>query len=96
MSRPDPSVVTLDQLRVSPNPARTVAQATFALQKAGQVTVKVFDAKGQLVAAPLQGKVFAPGAHSLDIDVEDMAVGIYFVNFEAQGFKRTLRLGVIH
>lgn len=96
VSRPDPNVVTLNQLRLSPNPARSIAQATFALEKAGKVSIQVFDAKGQRVAMPLQGKVFVPGTHSIGIDVEDMPVGIYFVNFEAQGFKRTLRLGVIH
>lgn len=93
--REEPSV-QLDGLRLSPNPARAMARADFSLANPGLVSVQIFDAKGQLVARPAQGKAFAPGQHSLNIDVEDMPAGIYFVNFEAQGFKRTLRLGVIH
>jgi photosystem II stability/assembly factor-like uncharacterized protein len=96
VDRPDPKVTELSDLRLAPNPARTHTQASFALQKASAVRIRVYNSQGQLVAAPLSGKTFPPGAHSLAVDVADMAVGIYFVNFEAQGFKRTLRLGVIH
>lgn len=68
----------LNSVDVYPNPANTTAYVTINLASAQQVSVSVYNSTGQLVSA--QMKNLAAGASSFQVDVTNLASGIYFVN----------------
>ena len=66
-----------------PNPFNNRSVVSFTLEKAGNVSLKVFDVTGrevrELQATPLQA-----GYHEVVWNAEDMASGVYFVRLELQ------------
>jgi predicted acyltransferase (DUF342 family) len=79
-----------------PNPFNPSTTITFALPNAGDVSLKVYNLRGQLVATLHQGAM-AAGRHQILWDGKDargqqVATGVYVYRLEADGFVATKKL----
>lgn len=75
-----PSGFTLGQNYPNPfNPSTTVP---FALQQASEVSVKVYDLQGRLVATVAEGH-FPAGEHTVRFNANTLASGVYVYRLEA-------------
>ncbi|UPT67225.1 MAG: T9SS type A sorting domain-containing protein [Sphingobacteriales bacterium JAD_PAG50586_3] len=66
-------------ITVYPNPASGFAQLTFTLTDAANISASLVNVMGQKVAA-INGGNFAPGTHTVNLDINGLATGVYFVN----------------
>jgi hypothetical protein len=77
----------IDTMNVWPNPACGKAQVSYTLRKAGNVTVKLYDASGRLARQVPTGG-FRRGKNTTTFDATKLARGVYFVKVEgASNFK---------
>jgi hypothetical protein len=72
-----------------PNPFNPSTTMMFALPKAGEVSLKIYNLRGQLVATLHQGAI-AAGRHQMVWDGRDargqqVATGVYVYRLEADG-----------
>jgi hypothetical protein len=81
-----------DEFTVYPNPAGTSTKVSFTVNTAGNVVVNVYDITGQLISS-YSNKVPA-GRNSLDINVENFASGVYFINAQIGADVKTQKLMV--
>jgi hypothetical protein len=65
-------------LRTSPNPFRTATSISFALPKAGNVSLKLYDVTGSLVMTLANGYADA-GSYSTQVNSTKLAHGIYLL-----------------
>jgi len=86
-------VVTTYQLEQNyPNPFNPSTNIAFALAKAGEVKLEIFNALGQKVATLVNGRVTA-GQHTVAWDARNVPSGIYFYKLEAGGaFSQTRKM----
>jgi hypothetical protein len=82
------------QLRAMPNPVRRGVQIRFVLPAASRARVTVLDVEGRLVATPLREAVYAPGEHTVALDVRLLRNGLYLCRLDAAGKRETVRLVV--
>lgn len=79
-----------------PNPFNPSTTITFAVPKAGEVTLGIYNLKGQLIRTLLSGRV-AAGHHRVvwdgaDTDGVRVASGVYVYRLEAEGFVAAKKL----
>ena len=79
-----------------PNPFNPSTTVSFALPQAGDVSLKIYNVRGQLVAT-LHDGAMAAGRHQMVWDGKDarganVASGIYVYRLEADGFNATKKL----
>ncbi len=70
--------------KVYPNPTVNVANVSFNLVDASDVTVEVFNSNGQSVYTAAQGKM-GVGTQSVSINTTEFAAGVYMVNVRSNG-----------
>src|SRR6185369_6636694 len=76
---PHPGVVPPRFLaRALPNPARGDGAIVYALAAEEDVTVRLFDPAGRVVATPLKGARQAAGEHRVQLRELGLAPGVYF------------------
>lgn len=80
----------------TPNPAIGRAKIGFSLPRAGDVKLRIYGLRGELVRTLADG-AFAPGTHSLAWDGRDdrgrpVATGTYFYRLEALGLSAVKRM----
>jgi hypothetical protein len=73
-----------DLFTVSPSPFNASTAISFKLQAASQVSLKIYDTAGRLVANLVEGWRDA-GEHSVRFDGSKLAAGVYLVRLEASG-----------
>ena len=78
---------------VFPNPFKTTTNVQLYLPRAGQVSVKVYNVAGQLVATLADGEMQA-GEHSIVFAPQRLAPGTYFISAVTAG-QRTARTVVL-
>ena len=79
-----------------PNPFNPVTRIAFRLPKAGEVTLCIYNIRGQLVKR-LCHEEFSAGVHQLEWDGtdendKDAASGIYFYRIQAADFVSTKKM----
>lgn len=74
-----------------PNPFNPVTHIRFALPRAGQVSVEVFNTLGQRVATLLNG-VRAAGEHELTFDGANLPSGLYFYRMVTADFAQVRKM----
>jgi|GEM_PF-2297017 len=92
----DEYVVTGSTLRLSqnvPNPASTVTRFTYNLASAGAMTAEVFTLTGEKVMTVANGHMGA-GEHTLDVNVANLANGVYTVRLTANNSSVTRMMTV--
>lgn len=80
----------IDELSVYPNPAGMTTKVSFSVSKPANVTLNILDIRGQLVAS-FSNTVLA-GRSSVDINVENFASGVYFINAQIGDDVKTQKL----
>jgi len=69
--------VTVVSLGNAPNPFNPMTKIEFSLPKAGYATLRIFDARGRLVATPVDGMADA-GYNAVNWDGRGQPSGIYY------------------
>jgi len=77
-----------------PNPFNPATKITFALPKAGDAVVKVFNLLGQEIATLVNGKMNA-GYHEVTFDASRLASGVYLYSLSSGQFHATKKMLLI-
>ncbi len=88
-----PGVPTRVELAASPNPVTARTRISYALPKAGNVSLQVFDAAGRPVATLVNGKV-AAGRYNATWDASRVTNGVYFYTLTTDETSVTRKLTV--
>jgi hypothetical protein len=82
-----------DDFLLHPNPAELgSATASFTLQKAGPVSLRLLDQSGRLVRAVLTNQGQSAGPHQVPLPLQELSAGLYIVQLEAEGHVRVGKL----
>ena len=68
-------------ISLTPNPARNLSVLSFVTQQEGRVSITLYDAVGRLVENIID-RPMSTGNHSVNLDAQNLAAGIYFVRVE--------------
>jgi choice-of-anchor B domain-containing protein len=74
-----------------PNPFNPSTKFNFMLPKAGNISLKVYDAAGRLVETMFEGFRMA-GSYTADFDGSKLSSGIYLYSLETEGFRQTRKM----
>ncbi len=74
-----------------PNPFNPTTQTSFALPKAGEVSLRIFNLLGQEVVTLVHGMRSA-GMHAVTFDGSTLPSGIYFYRLQAGNFVQTQKM----
>ena len=77
-----------------PNPFNPATMIRFAVPRAGEVTVEVFDLRGHKVAQPFKGQLEAKD-HAINFNGEGLASGTYFYRVTGDGFSATEKMQLV-
>jgi len=88
----DPQVTEYSLLGATPNPSYGSASICFAVPELSLVELSIFDLAGHLVITAAQGE-YSQGVHQ--IQLEELAPGIYFCRMISGKFTTTQRFVVI-
>ncbi|MEA3311368.1 MAG: T9SS type A sorting domain-containing protein [candidate division WOR-3 bacterium] len=80
---------------VTPNPCADFTAIRFTLGHTTNVTLRVYDAAGNVAATLADGSRNA-GCHSVKWNTHDVASGIYFLKLTTPEFRATQKLLVLH
>jgi hypothetical protein len=75
-----------------PNPFNPGTTIRFDVTKSGPITLKVYNALGQLVATLIDAKPFAPGSYTVTWNAGPLASGVYLYQLEAGGVVETRKM----
>ena len=75
-----------------PNPFNPTTMINFTIPKLANVTLKVYDLKGQLVASLINGELKTEGNYTYEFDGSSLASGMYFYKIEAGSFSETRKM----
>ena len=81
-------------LSVFPNPFNNRSVVSFSLERAGEVSLKVYDVTGREVGSLVSGHL-SLGYHEVVWNAEGMASGVYFVRMEAGGLVQARKILLI-
>ncbi len=79
----------------TPNPSRSTVAIHFGTPRRTQVSLCLYDPTGRLVRDLLRREVDA-GLHEVFLDPKGMAAGVYFCRMQADDFRQTERLLMLH
>ncbi|MCI0691928.1 T9SS type A sorting domain-containing protein [candidate division KSB1 bacterium] len=93
VSQKNPGVIVADFYLEQnyPNPFNPSTSIAFALAKAGNVKLEIYNALGQKVATLINGRMSA-GQHKATWDARNVPSGIYFYKLEAGAFSQTKKM----
>lgn len=74
-----------------PNPFNPSTTIEFALDKAADVTLTVYNLAGQKVQTLVSGRQ-APGNYEIDFDASNLASGVYFYRLSSQNVELTKKM----
>ena len=77
-----------------PNPFNPVTNIKFSIPKDGNVSLKIYDITGKLVATYLDGYV-TKGLYNAEVDGTNLASGVYFYKLIANGLTDTKKMMLI-
>jgi hypothetical protein len=77
-----------------PNPAKGIAEFTYALPVAREVDLSVYNIQGQLVKRLVSGYK-TPGYHSIAFDASRLPAGVYLYRLSAGEFTKTRTMVVV-
>ncbi len=77
-----------------PNPFNPATKISFAVPKAGNVELKVYDILGREVAT-LVNEVKQPGIYNVDFNASNFASGIYFYTMKSGDFTAVKKMVLV-
>lgn len=85
----------LTTLHFAPNPVTRHATVSYALSKAGEISLRIFDLAGREVQTVTRGYKDA-GVYSVNVDTGNLANGTYFFVLDSPAGKVSSSLVVVH
>ncbi|HNV97924.1 MAG TPA: T9SS type A sorting domain-containing protein [Chitinophagales bacterium] len=85
---------SIQSLIITPNPASMVATLQFDVMQPGEISFELFDLTGKSASPKLQ-KYTTVGAQSIDLDVNLLTQGTYFLKVTNQDFSVTKQLVIL-
>jgi len=83
----------LSNIQITPNPSTDYAQVNFSLNNSSDVSIELYDITGRLINSFSAGKL-SKGNHYQQINVSDLAAGVYTVSVVSGNEKATQKLMV--
>jgi hypothetical protein len=77
-----------------PNPFNPTTNIKFSIPKDGNVSLKVYDMLGNVVATYIEGFVKA-GSYNAEVDASGWASGVYFYTLNASDFTQTHKMMLV-
>lgn len=77
-----------------PNPVKTTTRIEFALPRAGDVSLKLYNVSGQEVKALVNGSLGA-GSHSASLNAQELPAGVYIYRLAYEGLSLSKTLSVV-
>ena len=71
-----------------PNPFNPITTIRFGIPKTSEVTIKIYNLKGQTIEVIFEGKTI-PGYYLINWNAKDHPSGLYFIKFQAGDFVQT-------
>lgn len=87
-------VISEESISIYPNPASTEVKVSFMVSKATDVQIQVIDMMGRVLQT-IDGGQLTTGNHTLTINTQNLASGIYNVKILTAGGNHTERLTVV-
>jgi surface protein len=88
------TVFTLDQNY--PNPFNPTTTIRFGLPESEQVTIRVYDVNGRMIAELVNNQMYTAGNHQLTFDASGLSTGVYIYNLTTNsGFTMSRKLVLI-
>jgi len=84
-----PVVYKLDQNY--PNPFNPSTSIPFDVPRAGDVTIRVFDAMGRVVKTLVEG-AYEPGSYAVQFDASEFGSGFYFYHMQAGSYSEVKKM----
>ncbi|MEP1151713.1 MAG: T9SS type A sorting domain-containing protein [Balneola sp.] len=78
-----------------PNPFNPTTNINYSVPKRTEVSLKVYDVTGRLVATIVDNKVHSVGNYSITLNASAWASGVYFYRLEAGDFIKSQKLTLI-
>ena len=78
-----------------PNPFNPTTSIRFELPTASNVTLKVYNVRGQLVEILVNNEQVSAGYKEVEFDATNLSSGIYFYSIQAGNFKATKKMILI-
>jgi len=75
-----------------PNPFNPNTKIRFELPNASNVTLKVYNVRGQLVEVLVNNEIVTAGLKEVEFNATNLASGIYFYTIQAGDFKATKKM----
>lgn len=77
-----------------PNPFNPSTQIGFTLPSAGNISIKIYDISGKLVATLFDGHI-EKGIHSVMFDASELSSGVYIYELNSTDFKEAKKMMLI-
>ncbi len=77
-----------------PNPFNPTTQINYSLEKAGMVSLKIYDILGRVVA-DLVNKHQESGSYTVDFNASNLSTGVYFYKLESGSFSSVKKMMLI-
>jgi uncharacterized protein (TIGR02145 family) len=86
----------LELLQNYPNPFNPTTQIRFALPESQQVTIRVYDVNGRMIAELVSNQTYSAGNHQVSFDGTGLSTGIYIYNLTTNsGFTMSRKLVLV-
>jgi len=83
------------EVNVFPVPANSNATVSFTLRSPEKVTIDLYDGNGKKLNTVLQSKSYATGKHTLPVDVNQMAPGMYYFRISTEKISTLKKLVIV-
>ncbi len=80
---------------IYPNPFNSTATIEFVVVSAGEVSLQIFDMKGQLIRNLISGNRKAAGKYSIIVEADDLPAGIYSIRLQQNHHVQTQSISLI-
>jgi hypothetical protein len=78
-----------------PNPFNPITEISFTLPKNTHVSIRIYNALGELIATIVNNEFRTEGIYSVRFDGTNFASGIYFYGVETKEYKETKKMVLI-
>jgi hypothetical protein len=91
-ARPNPKKGNF-KANVYPNPATNLIHIDFTLPEESPLNIRLFNINGQqMTSIPSTQEVFEAGTHQMDVNIESLSGGVYWIKFESSKYRQTVKM----
>ncbi|HNY90915.1 MAG TPA: DUF4185 domain-containing protein [bacterium] len=95
VAEPVPPPAAFALLQNYPNPFNPATEIAFEINERTEVTLRIHNARGQLVETLLESRSFAPGRYTTRWQPNNLGSGLFFYTLETYGRRETRKMMLI-